>query len=265
MKNFTVYLNLLALAAMVIACSKEEPVQPPCSTPPEITHVEVIDTGCNEASGTVEVTATGGSGVLMYNINGGSFQAANTFSGLAAGSYTIEVKDEEGCLSSQEVAVGESGTLSVSIVSTTESGCGQTQGSVQLSATGGEEGYRFSLDGETFQEQGIFEGLAAKEYTGHVKDAAGCVETETFAIQSGISFEASVKSIIQTNCAISGCHVAGTGREDFTQFSEIQSNASTIKNYTQNGNMPPESSGKKLSNAEIEAIACWVDDGAPQN
>ena len=201
----------------------------------------------------------------MYSINGGPFQAATTFGQLAAGSYTVEVKDEEGCTSSQEVEVGESATLSVAVVSTTESGCGHSEGSVQLSATGGEAAYSFSLDGEAYQEEGMFEGLEAKEYTAYVKDAAACVETVAFAIKTGIRFDASVKSIIETNCAVSGCHVAGTGRADFTQFSEIKDQAATIKSYTQSGYMPPQGSGKSLSNAEIAAIACWVNDGAPQN
>lgn len=266
MKNFSVYLSLLALAATAIACSEEGPVEPPCSTPPEITAVQVDDAGCSGATGSVEITASGGSGTLMYSLNGGTFQTTNTFDQLAAGSYTLQVKDEEGCLGSQEVEVGEAAsTLSVAVVSMTESGCGQSEGSVQLSAAGGEASYTFSLDGAAYQEEGLFNGLEAKEYTAHVKDAAGCVETDAFAIKSGISFDASIKSILEANCAISGCHVAGTGRADFTQFSEIKNNASTIKNYTQSGYMPPQSSGKSLSSDQIAAIACWVNDGAPQN
>ena len=265
MKSLFSYLSLLALAATAMSCSKEEPVQPPCSTAPEITAVEVQDAACSAANGSVEIFASGGQGDLMYSLNDGPFQAGNTFSQLSAGTYTVKVKDAEDCLSSQAVEVGESSTLSMAVVAKTASGCEKSEGSVVLSAAGGAESYRYSLDGETFQEEGVFSGLAAKEYTAHVKDAAGCVETEAFAIKTGISFNASVKSIIEANCAISGCHVAGTGRADFTQFSVIKNRASTIQNYTQSGFMPPQSSGKQLSSSQIAAIACWVKDGAPQN
>lgn len=265
MKNLFSHLCLLALVATVISCSTEEPVQLPCSTPPQITAVEVQDAGCSAADGTVEILASGGQGGLMYSLNDSPFQEGNTFSQLSAGSYTVKVKDAQDCQSSQAVEVGESSTLRVSVVAKTASGCEKSEGSVELSAAGGAESYRYSLDGETFREEGVFSGLAAEEYTAHVKDAAGCVETETFVIKTGISFNASVKSIIEANCAISGCHVAGTGRADFTQFSVIKNQATTIKNYTQSGYMPPQSSGKQLSSSQIAAIACWVKDGAPQN
>jgi hypothetical protein len=266
MYKLSVYFILFAWAAILLSCGEEAPAPPPpCSTPPQIAAIEVVNATCSAANGSLVVKADSGTGSLTYSLKGKAFQASSTFEQLAAGSYTIEVKDEEGCVASQEAEIGEQNTLSVAVVTTTESGCGHSEGSVQLSAAGGEAAYSYSLDGEAYQEEGIFEGLEAKEYTAHVKDAAGCVETEAFAIKSGISFDASVKSIIETNCAISGCHVAGTGRSDLTQFSEIQKRASTIKNYTQSGYMPPQSSGKSLSNEEIAAIACWVNDGAPQN
>jgi hypothetical protein len=265
MYKLSIYFILLAWAAILLSCGEEAPAPPACSTPPQIAAIEVVNATCSAANGSLVVKADSGTGSLTYSLNGKAFQSSNIFEQLPAGSYTIEVKDEEDCLVSQEVEIGEQSTLSVAVVSTTESGCGHSEGSVQLSAAGGEAAYSYSLDGEAYQEKGIFERLEAKEYSAYVKDAAGCVETEMFAIRSGISFDASVKSIIETNCAISGCHVAGTGRSDFTQFSVIQDKASTIKNYTQSGYMPPQGSGKSLSSDEIAAIACWVNDGAPQN
>ncbi len=265
MKNYPVYLSLMALAATAMACSEEGPVQPSCATPPEITAVEISHAACSGDGGRLEVIASGGSGVLIYSLNDSPFQTDNAFDELPAGTYTVKVKDEENCQSAKEVEIEEAGALSFLVEATTESGCGHSEGSVILNVTGGEAAYSFSLNGEDFQQEGTFNGLEAGAYTAHVKDAAGCEETATFSINTGISFEASVKSIIETNCAISGCHVAGTGRADFTQFSEIKARAATIKSYTQSGYMPAQGSGKTLSSEEIAAIACWVDDGALQN
>jgi hypothetical protein len=78
-----------------------------------------------------------------------------------------------------------------------------------------------------------------------------------------ISFANQVKSIIDLNCAISGCHVAGTGRQNFTSFAVIQANADGIKARTASGNMPR--GGGSLTTEEKKLIADWVDQGAKNN
>lgn len=71
--------------------------------------------------------------------------------------------------------------------------------------------------------------------------------------------------IINQNCAVSGCHVSGTNRVDFSITVNIISRADQIKNFTQNNLMPPKASGKQLSDTEKELIYCWVDQGALDN
>ena len=78
-----------------------------------------------------------------------------------------------------------------------------------------------------------------------------------------VSFASQVKPIIDLNCAISGCHVAGTGRVNFTIFSNIQANAAGIKARTASGNMPR--GGGSLTTVEKKLIADWVDQGAKDN
>jgi SprB repeat len=57
------------------------------------------------ASGKITVTATGSTG-FTYNINGGTYQASNIFSALAAGNYTVGVKDANGCSKTAVATVG---------------------------------------------------------------------------------------------------------------------------------------------------------------
>ena len=81
----------------------------------------------------------------------------------------------------------------------------------------------------------------------------------------GTSFSQTVAPIINLNCAVSGCHVNGQQQPTLESYAQISSNANKIKERTSNGTMPPSSSGLSLSPEEIEAIACWVDSGAPDN
>lgn len=80
-----------------------------------------------------------------------------------------------------------------------------------------------------------------------------------------VSLAQDVIPIIQQNCAVSGCHVAGTGRVNFTVKANIVQNASLIRTNTQSGIMPPAGSGSSLSAEQKAAIACWVQNGANDN
>jgi len=55
-------------------------------------------TGCNgDTSGTITITASGGTAPLSYSIDGGaSFQSSGAYTGLPAGTYAIEVQDASG-------------------------------------------------------------------------------------------------------------------------------------------------------------------------
>jgi len=74
-----------------------------------------------------------------------------------------------------------------------------------------------------------------------------------------VGFSSVIQPIIQTNCAISGCHVPGTGLPNFQDVNQIKSNADEIKNRTRSRDMPRVGS---LSQEEIDQISCWVDSGA---
>ena len=82
---------------------------------------------------------------------------------------------------------------------------------------------------------------------------------------SNASLITDIMPILQQNCAVSGCHVAGTGRVDFTVKDNVIQNSSAIRANTQSGIMPPPASGKSISNAQKELIYCWVTAGAKDN
>ena len=80
-----------------------------------------------------------------------------------------------------------------------------------------------------------------------------------------ISYADDIVPIIDTNCAIPGCHVSGTGLPDWTKYENVAANAQKIKEYTFDGVMPPSTSGKSLTIEQVREISCWVNSGAPNN
>jgi hypothetical protein len=79
----------------------------PCTSLITITPTIVNTTPCITPAnnGSITVVATGSTG-FTYNINGGAYQASNSFAGLNAGNYLIGVKDINGCINTKSVTVG---------------------------------------------------------------------------------------------------------------------------------------------------------------
>jgi large repetitive protein len=80
-----------------------------------VTSIEVSasDVDCaGSASGSATVTSvSGGTAPYQYAIDGGSYQAGTTFSGISSGSHSIKVKDAKGCTYETEFAVNATTTI----------------------------------------------------------------------------------------------------------------------------------------------------------
>jgi hypothetical protein len=253
----------LIMGVIFIEGCATDDLDPPvdCSVDgPTVQVTEIGEANCGESNGFIAVAATGGSGSYEYSLNGGPFGAEPRFEGLSAGSYTIVVRDEGGC----EVSVTESISNKEGVnltLSSTEAGCGTAAGTITVTAVGGEEPYEYSIDGGPFQGEPTFEDLAPGEYEVTVRDATDCESSQNVRVMSGVSFAADIQPIITSSCAINDCH-NGNQFPDFRVFKNIQDNAANIKKLTGDRTMPDEGS---LTQAQIDAIACWVDDGAMQN
>ncbi|CAF0787684.1 unnamed protein product [Rotaria sordida] len=129
-----------------------------------------------QATGSVTVSGSGGVGPYQFNINGGSFSASNTFSNLAAGIYTVLVRDANGCFYNLPVTITQPNSpVTGSIIGQTNASCLGATGSVTVAGSGGTGPYQYSLNGGAFQPIGIFVGLSAGTYTVTVRDANGCI------------------------------------------------------------------------------------------
>ena len=88
-----------------------------------------------------------------------------------------------------------------------------------------------------------------------------CTDTYTFA--------ADVKPIIETKCAITGCHNGDMGQDlNWTNFEAFHERVESglVKFRVTNRIMPPSSSpAGPLTQEQINAIACWSDQGGLNN
>lgn len=140
----------------------------------------VTNPSCFGGTGTITVTSTtGGNGApYTYAIDGGAFGTATTFTGLAAGSHTVTVRDSKGCVATSTQTVIVPPVLMANISSTPVSCYGGSNGTLTVSASGGTPGYTFTL-GAVTNTTGVFTGLSAGTYTVTVTDSKGCVKQVT--------------------------------------------------------------------------------------
>ncbi|MEP7165120.1 MAG: T9SS type A sorting domain-containing protein [Ferruginibacter sp.] len=143
-----------------------------------IYNVKVTKTSACVNDGRVEVYVSGGIGPYSYSLNGTTFQSSLFFSNVAAGSYTITVKDARNCTATTGVTV-----LANPVVVTAYAGsatsCFTSNGKIMLYLTGGFGPYTYSIDNINFQGTNVFNNLPHGNYTGYVKDSRGCVGTLT--------------------------------------------------------------------------------------
>ena len=95
--------------------------------------------------------------------------------GLIAGRYTIHITDALGCSLDTAVTLTEPDELTITSFATDSVKCKEGEdGKITVNVTGGTLPYQYSLDNEEYQDENIFDGLSAGEYTIYVKDAKNC-------------------------------------------------------------------------------------------
>lgn len=151
---------------------------PPCAL--AITSVGKVNPTCTGLSnGSFTISATGGNGVVQYSINGGStWQNNNSFTGLAAGNYTVQVRDAAGCTASasgnpQVIAAPQ--IMSLNFAVTPVSTVGGNNGTIDLTVTGGNTPRSFQWSNGVATED--LSNISPGQYCVTVTDAAGCTIT----------------------------------------------------------------------------------------
>ena len=136
----------------------------------EIDNALVTNEVCGNGAGAIDMVISGGTAPFTYTWSSG--ETTEDISGLSAGSYDFIVTDVNGCEQMMTVEVlNDAGDLAQSFVLTAET-CGGSDGSIDLTVTGGTAPYTFSWSsGETTED---ISGLSAGTYSCTITDNAGC-------------------------------------------------------------------------------------------
>ncbi|TRZ40916.1 SprB repeat-containing protein, partial [Robertkochia solimangrovi] len=145
--------------------------------------IEPVADQCT-SNGTAYTVVANGTGIapLSYSI-GGSFQSSNTFTVSAPGTYTVTVRDANGCIATDDVTIYPPLTVALEVVA--QPSCSDDDGSITATGAGGTDSFEYSIDGgTTYVATNTFPGLSSGPHTVWVRDTnTGCTASATITLE----------------------------------------------------------------------------------
>lgn len=166
-----------------------------------------IDVTCNGGNnGSIDLTPSGGTGSFTFAWSNSAL--TEDVSALTSGTYTVTVTDVSGCTATTSTSITEPTSIVLSSTHIDAACGGGTNGSIDLSASGGTGSYTYLWSNSATSQD--LSGLAGGTYTVTVTDANGCTATtsETVFQPSTINLSTSVTNVL--------CHGANTGSINLT-------------------------------------------------
>lgn len=202
-------------------------VIPPCTQCPAIS-VSVLalnNVSCNGLNdGSATVTSSGGTAPITYTWQPGNLTGA-TQSNLAAGTYTVTATDAALCTGTTTVNITQPTAIQIAQISTNTS-CGNNNGTIELSVTGGSGSYTYSWSPNVSTSANA-SNLAAGDYTITVNDG-NCTQ------QTTVNIAASTNPVINS---ISSTNETCLGDNDGTVTASASGGTGTLTYTWQPGNL----------------------------
>jgi len=143
------------------------------------TSVTGINVSCNGYSdGSTDLTVSGGTQPYDYVWSNGS--SMQDLTNIPAGEYTVTVSDNNNCISTATIIITEPTELLTSVTGTDVTCYSFTDGSVDLTVTGGTQPWTYLWDSGDITED--LDSIAAGTYSVTVTDANNCTSINSFTI-----------------------------------------------------------------------------------
>lgn len=144
----------------------------------------ITDVGCfGDTTGGVTINGSGGVNPYTYAIGTGGYSNNNSFTPLPAGTYTIHIKDVNGCIKDTMIIVGEPTLLEFDNLVLTDPKCyGAASGKVEINGMGGTVPYTYAQGAGAYTGANIFSSIPDGTYTFHLKDDNGCTIDTTITL-----------------------------------------------------------------------------------
>lgn len=131
--------------------------------------------------GSIIINASGGTTGYEYSVGGGGYQPSDSFP-LAAGTYTVSIRDANGCTKDTSIVIGQPTAITATYAVSNVKCFAANSGSIIITASGGTPGYEYSIDGgNSYQADDSF-AVVANTYVVRIRDANGCTKDTTITV-----------------------------------------------------------------------------------
>ncbi len=154
-----------------------------------------------ESTGAISIAVTGGTGTKTYAWSNGA--TTQNLTGLAAGTYTVTVKDANGCTKTSSSTITQPATGMTLTNTAINYACTTAKGSIDLTVNGGTSPYTYLWSNAATTQD--ITGLNAGNYSVTVTDSKGCTATLSKTITQVPAFALSAVLVNST------CPTPGTG------------------------------------------------------
>ncbi len=208
--NLTPLTNYTIIATLNAACSGYQITKDFTVIGPSITTTPTNEI-CGNAAGQIVAVGSGTIAPYTYSINGVNFFSTGTFTGLAANTYTITVRDGNGCINTKQVIIANNSFTPTFVTTYSGTTCGNSTGAIDATPNGGVGPYQYSINnGLTYQLGNIFSGLGAGQYQLKVKDVNGCLST-TVLVDITQSFGVGITALpTNSTCGLANGKITAT-------------------------------------------------------
>jgi hypothetical protein len=168
---------------------------------PVLALTNTVDPLCEDGTGLIELGTTAGTGPFTYSWSHDAGLNAPLATDLNAGSYSATVTDANGCTSTVSVTLELiSGPSTLAVDQVVGTNCGEDNGSLSLTTTGGTAPYTYTWSHDDTLSGPVANDLLGGDYEVTVMDANGCSRTETFTVPGSIGLELTITEQIEASC-----------------------------------------------------------------
>jgi gliding motility-associated-like protein len=153
---------------------------------------------CN-GDNTVNINSTTTGGTVLYSYVWSSGPLTANLANVGAGTYTLTVTDDHGCIATDQVTITEPDPLVASIIQTAFIQCnGDLTASLTASAIGGTINYGYVWSNGPLTP--VNANIGAGTYTVTVTDANGCTDTESIVVSEPDAIVANLTIVTPISC-----------------------------------------------------------------
>ncbi len=163
----------------------------------------ITDATCSQG-GSIAVSATGGTGTLVYTWSG-TAQTGPSITNLAGGTYILTVSDASNCSATATYNVGATGnTVAFGSPTLTQPTCnGGTNGSITVATTGGTGPIGFTWNPGS-SVTATLSGIGAGTYSVTATDSVGCSASTTYTLNQPAAIVVGNPTITPVTCQAGG-------------------------------------------------------------